>query len=359
MDSRQFPAGSYVIPTTQPQKRLLTALLEPEAEMDKDFLAAARAVKERNQKLGRKAERERSGFYDITAWSLPLSFGVEAYWTEDRATGVEPVRASVDVPKGVIGGAARYGYLFKPESNGGLRLMAQLFREDFKLAVLRAESKIGESTFPAGTVLLRVERNPESLHERIRALAEETGVRVWAVDTAWTEGGITLGSRRIVDLKKPRVAVAIYPPTNGRSYGHLWFTFEQILGYPFTPIRVEHFRVADLSRYNVIIFPHGSGAGYEERLGKEGAERGWHFLTGDEVGIERLTDPIGFRYTYDPATDLYAHAAGIMVLTPMGQVARYYYGIEYIPRDVELGLTEASEGRIGGMVEQLLLLCFA
>ena len=288
VDSRQFPAGSYVIPTNQPQKRLLTALLEPEAELGKDFLAAARAVKERNQKLGRKAERERSGFYDITAWSLPLSFGVEAYWTEDRATGVEPVRAPVDVPRGVIGGAARYGYLFKPESNGGLRLMAQLFREDFKLAVLRAESKIGESAFPAGTVLLRIERNPESLHERIRALAEETGVRVWAVDTAWTEGGITLGSRRIVDLKKPRVAVAIYPPTNGRSYGHLWFTFEQILGYPFTPIRVEHFRVADLSRYNVIIFPHGSGAVYEERLGKEGVAglKAWIETGGVFIGLK-------------------------------------------------------------------------
>lgn len=100
-------------------------------------------------------------------------------------------------------------------------------------------------------------------------------------------------------------------------------------------------------------------ANHLERLGKEGAERGWHFLTGDEVGIERLTDAVGFRFTYDPATDLYAHAAGIMVLTPLGQVARYYYGIEYIPRDVKFGLVEASEGRIGSVVDQLLLLCFA
>ncbi len=100
-------------------------------------------------------------------------------------------------------------------------------------------------------------------------------------------------------------------------------------------------------------------ANHLERLGKESAERGWHFLTGEEVGIERLTSAVGFRYTYDPATDQYAHAAGIMVLTPMGQVARYYYGVEYIPRDVEFGLVEASEGRIGSIVDQLLLLCFA
>ena len=100
-------------------------------------------------------------------------------------------------------------------------------------------------------------------------------------------------------------------------------------------------------------------ANHLERLGKEGAERGWHFLTGDEVGIEILASTVGFRYVYDPVTDQYAHAAGIMVLTPMGQVSRYYYGIEYIPRDVRLGLVEASEGRIGGLVDQLLLLCFA
>ena len=100
-------------------------------------------------------------------------------------------------------------------------------------------------------------------------------------------------------------------------------------------------------------------ANHLERLGKEGAERGWHFLTGDEVGIERLADAVGFRFIYDPATDLYAHAAGIMVLTPMGQVSRYYYGIDYIPRDVRFGLVEASEGRIGNVVDQLLLLCFA
>ncbi len=100
-------------------------------------------------------------------------------------------------------------------------------------------------------------------------------------------------------------------------------------------------------------------ANHLERLGMESAERGWHFLTGDEVGIERLADIVGFNFAYDPATGQYAHAAGIMVLTPLGQVARYYYGTEYIARDVKLGLVEASEGRIGSVVDKLLLLCFA
>lgn len=100
-------------------------------------------------------------------------------------------------------------------------------------------------------------------------------------------------------------------------------------------------------------------ANHLERLGVEGAEAGWHFLTGTEEAIEILADTVGYQYTYDPATDQYAHAAGIMVLTPTGKVARYFYGIEYIARDVEFGLAEASEGRVGSLVDQIVLLCYA
>jgi protein SCO1/2 len=99
-------------------------------------------------------------------------------------------------------------------------------------------------------------------------------------------------------------------------------------------------------------------AAHLERLHRDGAEPGWYFLTGDEDGIERLAGTVGFRYAYDPATGQYAHAAGIMVLTPGGRVARYYFGTEYLARDVEFGLQEASAGKIGSLVDQLLLLCF-
>jgi len=90
-----------------------------------------------------------------------------------------------------------------------------------------------------------------------------------------------------------------------------------------------------------------------------GAESGWHFLTGEAENIELLADTVGFGYVYDAAMDQYAHAAGIMILTPTGRIARYYYGIEYIPRDVEFGLVESSKGKIGSLVDQFVLLCFA
>jgi protein SCO1/2 len=98
--------------------------------------------------------------------------------------------------------------------------------------------------------------------------------------------------------------------------------------------------------------------GYMERYKRPGTEGGFHFLTGTQEAIDRLTDAVGFRYAYDEKTDQYAHAATIIVLTPEGHVSRYFYGIEYMPRDVRLGLVEASQNRIGSMVDQALLLCY-
>lgn len=91
---------------------------------------------------------------------------------------------------------------------------------------------------------------------------------------------------------------------------------------------------------------------------RPGSEAGWHFLTGDEASIRALTEAVGFRYAYDPATKQYAHAAGIIVATPQGRLSRYFYGVEFAPRDLRLGLIEAANGKIGTLVDQLLLYCF-
>jgi protein SCO1/2 len=90
---------------------------------------------------------------------------------------------------------------------------------------------------------------------------------------------------------------------------------------------------------------------------KDGAE-GWHFLTGDKASVDALTSAVGFRYVWDAEQKQYAHATGILVLTPQGRIARYFFGIEYPAKDLRLGLVEASEERLGTVVDQLLLLCY-
>lgn len=97
---------------------------------------------------------------------------------------------------------------------------------------------------------------------------------------------------------------------------------------------------------------------YLGRYDRPGAENGWHFLTGQPNSIQALTKAVGFHYQWDPQTQQYAHATAIMVLTPQGKVAQYFYGVEYSPRDLRLGLIQASQNRIGTLVDQVLLYCY-
>jgi protein SCO1/2 len=97
---------------------------------------------------------------------------------------------------------------------------------------------------------------------------------------------------------------------------------------------------------------------YAGMYGRPGAVQGWHFLTGDQPQIKQLADSVGFRYAYDPDSKQYAHASAIMLLTPDGKISRYFYGITYPARDLRLGLDEASQGKIGSPVDQVLLFCY-
>jgi protein SCO1/2 len=94
------------------------------------------------------------------------------------------------------------------------------------------------------------------------------------------------------------------------------------------------------------------------RYHRPGAEQGWHFLTGDQRNIEALTKSVGFDYQYDPTLNQWAHAAAIMVLTPEGKISKYFYGVEFAPKDLRFGLIEASENKIGTVVDQMLLYCY-
>jgi len=99
-------------------------------------------------------------------------------------------------------------------------------------------------------------------------------------------------------------------------------------------------------------------ANYIEKYNRPGAKEAWHFLTGQEDSIKRLADTVGFHYNYDPVSKQFAHASAIMILTPEGKIARYFYGIEYKPRDFRLGLVEASANKIGTPADQVLLFCY-
>jgi protein SCO1/2 len=97
---------------------------------------------------------------------------------------------------------------------------------------------------------------------------------------------------------------------------------------------------------------------YVGRYGRANAAAGWHFLTGQAGSINALTKAVGFQYQYDPKSNQFAHATAIMVLTPQGRISRYFYGVDFPPKDLRMGLVEASQGKIGNAVDAVLLYCY-
>ncbi len=298
--SKEFPAGAYMVDFHQPQKRLAKAHLEPNAELDESFVKAEMARRERNERRARNVDKEGYEFYDMTSWSLPLAFGVEAYWTEDTPAvrgaqvtlqedwsrpqamnalnlaglGAADAQALPGLSGSVEGGRANTAYLIPYGTDAASRLTIALLGEGFKAAITTRQMNAGGRDWPAGTLLLRTQRNPETLHERINQLARETGAQVFAVNSAFSEGGDTgIGSESVVSLKAPRVAVVWDEGSSPTAFGALWYTFERAYGLPFTPLKVDALKFVDLSKFTAIIFPDGSGGAYQSALGKSGIDR--------------------------------------------------------------------------------------
>lgn len=322
---REFPAGSFIIDLAQPQARVVDALLAPDAELDDEFVRRQLEKRAVNARRGSKAARDRYEFYDITGWSLPLSFGVEAYWLEEaprvgttlieaefdeqarpwqppaflRARDLdqlaEPLRAEI---RGGIqgGGPARTAYLFHSDRDASLRLAVALMKEGYRIAVATTTLRAGGTSHPRGTLVVRVGRNPDTVHDRIDTLARQYGVDVTAVNTAYYDEGSTgVGSNPVVTLRLPRVAILAGEGVSVSGFGHAWFLLQIEYGLPFTAVRAEQLSSLPLPNYDVVVLPPGRG--YRGALGESGASllldwvRAGGVLIGMAGAAEYLADP--------------------------------------------------------------------
>jgi len=272
--ARTFPAGSYVVDFNQPQGRLAKAMLEPDAEMSRSFVAREQAKFHRNRRRGDEADKEDYGFYDITAWSLPLSFNLDAYWTEDAGAGGEAVADST-LPAPPAATRASSAYLFLNDRPGAARLVIALEGEGFKLSAARAPVRADGRTYPRGAFIARTQRNPATLHERIAALGPALGVPVIAVQTAFPDSAdVGIGSDEVGGLHAPRILVAAGDGISETSYGWLWYFLAKELNAPFTPVPLRAIgRMSDLPSFNVLIIPDGSGSRMRRELGDDGVQR--------------------------------------------------------------------------------------
>jgi hypothetical protein len=277
---KTFPAGALVVQLDQPRNRMARALLEPDAEVPEPFRTRQLERFARNLRRG-DAPGEGYEFYDVTAWSLPYTLGLEAWWTEDLATmTTEPVvRADGAIVVNVAGtgsvsGQARSAYVFPNDRQAAAKLAMALLREGFVVNASREPLRADGRTYPRGTFVARIVRNPATLHERVMALAEATGVTVTAVQSAFPDsGGIGIGSGSVEPVFRPNVLVAAGDGVSQTSYGALWHFLETELDQPFVPVPLDRLGRVTLDDYNVLILPEGSPATMERELGAGGVSR--------------------------------------------------------------------------------------
>jgi len=269
-----FAPGALIVDLDQPESHMARALLEPDAEVAEPFRSRELEKFARNQRRGGTGD-ERYDFYDVTAWALPFTLGLEAWWTEDLgAVTAEAVGADWR-PTGGVSGRAQSAYVFPNDRQGAAALAMALLREGYVVNASAEPLRADGTTYPRGTFVVRVVRNPGSLHDQIGPLASTYGVPVTAIQSAFPDSGTTgVGSANVGPVFRPRVLVAANDGISQTSYGALWYFLERELGQPFVPVALGSIgRMSDLDDYNVLIIPEGSPAAIERDLGSGGTER--------------------------------------------------------------------------------------
>ncbi|MEJ7849371.1 MAG: M14 family zinc carboxypeptidase [Pyrinomonadaceae bacterium] len=271
--SNTFPAGSYIIDLNQPQRIFIKSILEQDTPQDKAFIDDNMARFRRNQLRGKGQPPEDYGFYDITAWSLPLAFGVEAFWTEDTANVAgTPVTDEIlaAAKRGGVNGRAQIAYIipYETDSTGGL--VMRLLQKGFKVAVATRQLNAGGRNWNRGTFVARVSRNPAAIHDEIAKLSRDMGVNVTAVNSGYSdEGDTSIGGESVISLQAPKIAIAADEGIDAESYGSIWWTLDQN-GVGFTPMSINSIKNGALKNYNVLILPDGNVSRYFSSFGTAG-----------------------------------------------------------------------------------------
>jgi hypothetical protein len=294
---RSFPAGTYVVDLAQPEARLATTMLEPRAAWDSAFVRRQFAAFQRNQRRGADENKEGYEFYDVTAWSLPLTLGLDAWWTDDTTRVVaERIRATDSLALPPAPARAQSAYVFGDDAEAGTRLAMRLLREGFRVGVATRPITADGTNYPTGTFVVRLQRNPEAVHERIVALARETGARVTAVRSAFPDSGqFGIGSESVLAIRAPHILLAAGEGIDQTAFGSVWFYLDHDLGIPVTPVNLATIGHANLEDYNVLIIPSGYAGRLWRELGEGGAARlrSWVESGGAVIAFGGAADLLG------------------------------------------------------------------
>lgn len=274
---REIPAGSFQIEVAQPAGRLVRALLDRQVEMGREYV---------ERQLRRHADRFPDEIYDVTAWSLPLAWGVDCLSSEAAVqVAGEPWDGALRAGQ-VIGGRAKVAYLI-PDHDAALPALAAWLRKGLRIRVADREFQLGDEACPRGTLIVRTQENPDNVHDVIAQAAQEFGLRILASDTGLVSDGAQLGGPHVQWVRPPKVALLMDRPA-GYSVGHTWYLFDQVLRYPVTRVAGGNLSRLDLHDFNVLVLPDGDYGGRDAPGEKDvGRLRQWISEGGTLVLIKR------------------------------------------------------------------------
>ncbi|HEV8239358.1 MAG TPA: M14 family zinc carboxypeptidase [Thermoanaerobaculia bacterium] len=253
----ELPAGTWAVSTAQPLGELVQVLLEREPALPQAY------VERQRERVTAHLEPE---FYDVTAWALPLAYNLDA-WTSDDPPASFAV--ATDTPAGGVEGEGRVGWLLPPSGLAGYRFAASLLAQDVPFRVALEPLTLGTRQLPAGTIFVPRE-GKAGLETKLAPLAAAARVHLLAADSSLT-GGIPLGSNQMVPIRKPRIGLVAGRGTSATAFGALWHLLDQQLGVAHSVLDLERLDGVDLARFDVVVFPEGSG--YDSALREEGAKR--------------------------------------------------------------------------------------
>lgn len=253
---RKLPAGSLVVDAAQPFGRFVESVLAPETELSAEFVAEER---------GRFLRDERGRFFDVTAWSLPVAFGLDAFATTDRDRLSSARAPWSPAPPASLAEKATYGWLLPGNDSASRLAAARLLSTGVRVLLVTREARRAGRLVPAGSFLVRRENNGPDVEAEVAKTAAASGVRPIPLGGAWTDRGPSLGSGTVISLKRPTVVVLTGDGLVAQSSaGAVLLALHRDLG--LAPLRRLASQVGqmDLSSVTAIVVPAGS-----DRLGRE------------------------------------------------------------------------------------------
>lgn len=254
----RLPSGSYVVDLAQPQGRLARALLEPDAVLDSTFI---------HEEIERRRTGQPSRFYDVTGWSLPFTFRVNAWALRGPLTGLEAATWLASSPSSAR--TATFAYAFAPGSETSLQMLAGLLADGVRVRYARWSFRVGSDAFPRGAFLVQVAANDSSVHQHVANRAAQSGARIVPLATALVDEGTDLGSNSVIPVRPVRVGLVGGQGINGNSFGFTWFALDQRLRYPVLTVEARLLQAA-LGELDVVVIPGAQSGALDAALGEGG-----------------------------------------------------------------------------------------